>query len=37
VNVTQAADVQLQAGQRVQLIGAGWNHPARVVPMEVAP
>jgi outer membrane lipoprotein SlyB len=37
VNVAQAADVRLLAGQRVQLIGGGWNQPARVVPMEVAP
>lgn len=37
VNVTQAADVRLKAGQRVQLIGAGWNQPARVVPLGVAP
>ena len=36
VNVAQAADVRLQAGQRVQLIGGGWNQPARVVPIEVA-
>lgn len=37
VNVAQAPDVRLQVGQRVQLIGGGWNQPARVVPMEVAP
>lgn len=38
VAVTQAADVSLRAGQRVQLIGGsggwGWNNqPARVVPL----
>lgn len=37
VNVAQAADVRLQAGQRVQLVSGDWNQPARVVPMEAAP
>jgi outer membrane lipoprotein SlyB len=33
VNVTQAADVRLQAGQRIQLIVGGWNQPARLAPL----
>lgn len=36
IAVTQAADVPIQAGQRVELLGSqyGWGQPARVVPIS---
>lgn len=35
IEVTQAADVALHAGQRVEVIGDGWgNSPVRVVPID---
>ncbi|MHB1668828.1 outer membrane lipoprotein [Thiomonas sp.] len=36
IAVTQAADVPVQAGQRVELLGSpyGWNSTARVVPIS---
>ncbi|SCC95088.1 Outer membrane lipoprotein pcp [Thiomonas sp. X19] len=35
IAVTQAADVPIHAGQRVELLGSqyGWGQPARVVPI----
>ena len=32
--VSQAADVSIHVGERVQLQGGGWNEPARVVPLS---
>ena len=36
IAVTQAADVPVRAGQRVELLGSqyGWGQPARVVPIS---
>jgi outer membrane lipoprotein SlyB len=35
IAVTQAADVPVQVGERVQLIGGGWGgQPARVLPLN---
>jgi outer membrane lipoprotein SlyB len=36
VAVTQAADVPVRVGQRVELLGSqsGWGQPARVVPID---
>jgi outer membrane lipoprotein SlyB len=35
VAVTQAADVSIHVGQRVQMIGGGWGgQPARVLPID---
>lgn len=36
IAVTQAADVPIRAGQRVELLGSqyGWGQPARVVPIS---
>lgn len=35
IEVTQAADIALHAGQRVEVIGNGWgNSPVRVVPLD---
>ena len=31
--VTQAADVPLAVGQKVQVVGGGWGQPARVLPI----
>jgi len=35
IEVTQAADIALHAGQRVEVVGEGWgNSPVRVVPLD---
>lgn len=35
IEVTQAADIALHAGQRVEVIGSGWgDSPVRVVPLD---
>lgn len=37
IEVTQAADVQVSAGQRVQVIGSGYGaDPVRVIPLQQA-